>query len=338
MNRYELPESRHTRIGTAFEEGPLWRGIDAVWHQLYGNFRGCGVSFEWHDFHSEQEMDWGKSFHVPSVEICLNLSGTGYVRFQKDEARYGTASAGFYARGAQSLEAKRLRNQCHQFITIEFAPAFLARHLAGKEEILHPLLRRVMEGQEASGLSPATPLSTGQRTLIASLRNPPVYAAAQPLWYEAKAMELMAQFFVRLPEEQEFFCTRQKRVARERVERVLAILGEKLAEPPSLEEIGREVGCSPFYLSRTFSKEMGLSIPQYLRQLRMEKAAVLLKSGQYNVTEAALEVGYSSLSHFSEAFHQTFGCCPGLYPLRTVPFTARVNTRGPNQARPNEAK
>jgi AraC-like DNA-binding protein len=28
-------------------------------------------------------------------------------------------------------------------------------------------------------------------------------------------------------------------------------------------------------------------------------------------------VGYNSLSHFSQAFHETFGCCPGLYPLAT---------------------
>ena len=48
-----------------------------------------------------------------------------------------------------------------------------------------------------------------------------------------------------------------------------------------------------------------------------ERAAELLKSGRCNVTEAAFEVGYSSLSHFSQAFHEMFGCCPGLYPLRT---------------------
>ena len=60
-----------------------------------------------------------------------------------------------------------------------------------------------------------------------------------------------------------------------------------------------------------------MTIPQYTRQLRMERAAELLKSGKFNVTEAALEVGYSSLSHFSQAFHYMFGCCPGLYPLKT---------------------
>ena len=58
-----------------------------------------------------------------------------------------------------------------------------------------------------------------------------------------------------------------------------------------------------------------MTIPQYVRKLRMERAAELLKSGRFNVTEAALEVGYSSLSHFSQAFCQTMGCCPALYPL-----------------------
>jgi len=55
-----------------------------------------------------------------------------------------------------------------------------------------------------------------------------------------------------------------------------------------------------------------------LRQLRLERAAELLRTGQCNVTEAAFEVGYNSLSHFTLAFRETFGCCPGLYPLKTA--------------------
>lgn len=113
------------------------------------------------------------------------------------------------------------------------------------------------------------------------------------------------------------FCTRQHRVATERVNRTLAVLKRDLANPPSLEALSREVGCSPFYLSRTFSREMGRTIQSYLRQLRLDRAAELLRSGRYNVTETSLEVGYSSISHFSQVFHETFGCCPGLYPMAT---------------------
>jgi AraC-like DNA-binding protein len=117
--------------------------------------------------------------------------------------------------------------------------------------------------------------------------------------------------------ENKLLCERQKRIARERVERVTAILRRDFAEPPTLEQISRETGCSRFYLSRTFSRETGMTIPQYLRKLRMECAAELLKSGKCNVTEAAMEVGYSSLSHFSQAFCRIMGCCPALYPAKT---------------------
>jgi AraC-like DNA-binding protein len=152
--------------------------------------------------------------------------------------------------------------------------------------------------------------------LVESLRHCPVFKPAQEVWFRSKALEVAAQLFFR-PPEGELFCTRAQRAARERVERARAILKTAMQNPPSLEELGRQVGCSPFYLSRLFSAETGLTMQQYVRQIRLERAAELLRTGQCNVTEAALEVGYNSLSHFTVAFREAFGCCPGLYPLRT---------------------
>jgi len=297
------------------EEAAAWRAIGAGWRQLYGNFRQLGVSFEWHDFAAKTSVDWAQSFHPGSTEICLNLAGHGSVRWNGTEAKFSPMTAGFYCRGPKPLQAERPAGERHQFITVELAPEFLARHLAGQEQALHPLVRAVVAGKrDISGVAAATPLNTAQQQLVASLRNPPVAAAAQGLWYQGKAAELMAQLFFQ-PGDAEFFCTRQHRLAKERVERVLEILRRDLAHPPALEQLGKEVGCSAFYLSRTFSQETGSTIPQYLQRLRMDRAAELLRSGQYNVTEAALEVGYSSFSHFSLAFRQTHGCCPGLFPV-----------------------
>ena len=252
------------------------------------------------------------------MELCLNLVGHGFVQAKNARVDFAPGTAGFYHRKDEPLTAQRAANEPHQFLTVEFSCPFLAKHLAGMETMLHPLVRAAVKNSSAaSAIGTAVRLSATQQQLIATLRQPPVYAAAQPLWYQCKALELAVTFLLSPPPESEMFCSRQQRVAQERVEQVIFLLNQNLAEPPSLEELGKKIGCSHFYLSRIFSGQTGHTITQHLRQLRMERAAELLKSGEHNVTETALEVGYNSLSHFSAAFHETFGCCPGLYPLKT---------------------
>jgi AraC-like DNA-binding protein len=227
---------------------------------------------------------------------------------------YLPGKSGYYAVADEPLPASRHAHDHHQFVTLEFSRNHLQRQFVQNEVDLEPEIRRVIFGRkDESVVARARPMSIQQRNVVASLAEPPVAKAAQILWYQSKALELMAHFLF-APKDPEFFCMRQKRVARERVERTKELLKRDLANPPTLEMLGQEVGCSPFYLSRIFSREVGLTIPQYLRNLRMERAAELLRTGRYNVTEAATEVGYSSLSHFSKAFCETIGCCPVLYP------------------------
>ena len=309
-------------------ETDVWRPVGAGWQPLGGNFYDLGFSVEWHDFETAREVDWAKSFHPDSIEICLNLAGNGRVVHAQHQAEFLPQTAGFYSHWKKSLNACRSRSQRHQFVTIECSPRFLRTQLSACDGALHPLVEAMMQDDTAlAGISEIQRLTMEQQQLIGRLLHPPVFLRARPLWYQSKVLELMADFFFERQGQDEFFCDRQKRVARERVNRVAAILTQRLVEPPSLEEIGRGVGCSPFHLSRIFSKEMGMTIPQYLRQLRLERAAELLRSGKCNVTEAAFEVGYNSLSHFSAAFHEMFGCCPGLYPLKTpAQKQARENT------------
>ena len=308
--------SSQTSERTAFSEAGAWRDVGTGWQKLFGSFRGVGYSIEWHDFVAKREFDWAASFHPNCVELCLNLEGRGFVEGRGGRTEFEPNTAGFYHRNEESLVAKRRAGERHQFLTVEYACPFLAKHLAGSEAMLHPIVRAAVQGKPKQLVSGATTrLSSAQQQIIATLRQPPVYAAAQPVWYQCKALELAVTFLVQ-PEE-DMFCTRQQRLAQERVEQVIFLLKQNLAEPPTLEELGRKIGCSHFYLSRVFSNHTGQTITQYLRQLRMERAAELLRSGEFNVTEAALEVGYSSPSHFSAAFHETFGCCPGLYPVAT---------------------
>jgi AraC family transcriptional regulator len=291
-----------------------WREVQSGCRLLWGDFERLGISVEWHDFRTEQPLDWGVSFRPRSLEFCLNVEGRGAVGGQQ-QTPYSPGTSGYYSLCDEPLPATRHARERHQFVTVEFSREHLQKHLAESEGELDPLVRRaVFPSKEASVVSTPRPMGAEHRAVVTSLLTPPVAKAAQSLWYQSKALELMAHFLFE-PKDPELFCMRQKRVARDRVQRTKELLARDLANPPTLEMLGQEVGCSPFYLSRIFSREVGLTIPQFLRNIRMERAAELLRTGRYNVTEAATEVGYASLSHFSKAFCETIGCCPALYPM-----------------------
>jgi AraC-like DNA-binding protein len=298
---------------TSFEEN-AWHNAREGWRKLYGDFETKGVSVEMHDFQSAEPSDWGRSFRPRSVEVCLNISGRGDVSAARNRMSLRPNSAGYYAIGNERMEATRNAAEQHRFATFEFSSEFLARQLAGSEDELDPILRKsVLSSRSRSAVGDLRAFTPSQRKLVADLGNPPVGPTALPIWFQSKVLEVMSECFFQR-DQAELFCTRQKRLAGERIERVVAILRLRLIDPPSLEELGREVGVSQFYLSRIFSEEMRITIPQFLRRIRMERAAELLRDGRHNVTDAAFAVGYSSLGHFSKSFCEEIGCCPGLYP------------------------
>lgn len=93
---------------------------------------------------------------------------------------------------------------------------------------------------------------------------------------------------------------------------VCATLERNLDRPPSLKALAAQAGMSVSKLKLLFPQVYGITPYAYLRRLRMHKAYTLLTTSGMNVTEVALEVGYSSLSHFS----RTFAECYGVFPSR----------------------
>ncbi len=284
-----------------------------VRQRLYGDVKSVGAALDWLPSASPGRVPPATpEFHL---EVCLNLTGRGTLQRGGNDLEIPPGTLTLYRSGRDGANHVREGEQPHRFLLADFSRQFLRTYLGSCDGALHPVVEKFLEtGTSAPFMASIQPMP-GWETWTRELLQPPVAQAARGLWLQSKVLELSAWSFFQRTGEDELFCDRQKRVARERVARVISLIREHLVEPLSLEQISKSVGCSAFHLSRTFSKETGMSIPQYLRKVRMEKAAELLSSGKCNVTEAALEVGYSSLSHFSQAFCQTMGCCPGLYPL-----------------------
>ncbi len=77
----------------------------------------------------------------------------------------------------------------------------------------------------------------------------------------------------------------------------------------SRNDIANKFFLNPDYLSRTFNKETGISIPEYQSKLRVNKASQLLKTGM-SISEAAAFVGYDNFSYFSTVFKRITGITP----------------------------
>lgn len=298
-----------------FAEAAIWATVPGQWQPLYGGFASLGVSVEWHDLQPADDLDWGRSFHPGSLEICLNFSGWARFADGLAERELPPGHVGIYTAQAAGPRAVRHAGSLHRFLTLELTPDFLRSQCAGQLDLLKaPLRRFVRDGQSCPPFLEIAPLGTSLLALRPDFVEPPVPQAARAAWYRAKVLEVLAQTVFRADEPGEFFCAKHQRQNRERVERARYLLERDLENPPSLEMLAQDVECSTFHLSRIFTEETGMSIPKFLRTRRIEKAAEFLRQGKMNVTEAAFAVGYASLSAFNRAFVEQLGCCPGLYP------------------------
>lgn len=78
----------------------------------------------------------------------------------------------------------------------------------------------------------------------------------------------------------------------------------------TLKDLARHINSNETYIKNNFKMVFGLSVFQYLNQVRMQKAQQLLSSSGISVSEVAEIVGYTHATHFTAAFKKYFGFLP----------------------------
>jgi DNA-binding response OmpR family regulator/two-component sensor histidine kinase len=98
------------------------------------------------------------------------------------------------------------------------------------------------------------------------------------------------------------------------MERIMRSVNAHLADPEyNVDTLATDVGISRAQLHRKMKEMTGVATGRFLRNLRMEQAARLLREGKVNVSQVADSVGYVDQSHFSTAFKTHFGLSPSEY-------------------------
>jgi AraC family transcriptional regulator len=100
---------------------------------------------------------------------------------------------------------------------------------------------------------------------------------------------------------------------RQRILRVQLFIQEHLDEELPLERLARLAHFSPYHFHRIFRALAGEGVTEYVRRLRLEAAAVALKTTDRGVTQVAFDAGYGSHEAFTRAFRQMFGVAPSQF-------------------------
>ncbi len=89
----------------------------------------------------------------------------------------------------------------------------------------------------------------------------------------------------------------------------------------SVEQVSREIGVSRMQLYRKLKALTGKSPNQLIRSIRLKRAAQLLSTQQYNVSEVTYMVGFQDLKYFRERFKEEFGTIPSEYKPSQQPHS-----------------
>jgi AraC-like DNA-binding protein len=92
--------------------------------------------------------------------------------------------------------------------------------------------------------------------------------------------------------------------------KTLHFLRTHYSEPVYARDVARAAGLSESRLKQLFQQALGMSWVKLLQGYRIHRAAALLNESGYNVTEAALAVGFDSFAHFSKIFRAFMGVTP----------------------------
>lgn len=135
----------------------------------------------------------------------------------------------------------------------------------------------------------------------------------EPLWADVTGLQLMADVLEAAYARHGVKRSHRTATAADHAERTEAaktFLSVHMSENLSLEDVAAAANASPFNFARIFHCQTGLPVHRYLTLLRLRASLELIAAGDADLTSVALDLGFSSHSHFTDVFRREFGETP----------------------------
>jgi len=100
-----------------------------------------------------------------------------------------------------------------------------------------------------------------------------------------------------------------------RITKAIRIIALNYSNKLTVKNLAHQVHLNKFYFGRLFKKRMGMTVNQYIIQVRVRNAENMLQTGNYKVQEVAEQCGFSDVIHF----YKLFMALRGFPPSRCIP-------------------
>lgn len=104
------------------------------------------------------------------------------------------------------------------------------------------------------------------------------------------------------------------------VQRMQDFIGENLSQEIRLSDLAQSSLFSPWYSYRLFREQLGITPAEYVRKLRLSRAAEALREKKAKVIDIAFDLGFTNVDTFTRAFFREFGMNPSDYAKNPVPI------------------
>ncbi|WP_281991369.1 helix-turn-helix domain-containing protein [Aquimarina aggregata] len=181
-------------------------------------------------------------------------------------------------------------------------------HLPNQEgEIFGELLAELVKPRDHYVEGPSFFMTPEMEQIIDSIFANQYKGKTKMMFFRSQITALLSHFFGQLALMQE---PKLKSTHRDKLNEVRDILLTNLENPPSLTELSKQIGLNTTKLKKEFKEVFGVPVFKYLQNERLSNAHKLIRDKKATVQEAAWQVGYDSLSSFSNAFAKKFGYRP----------------------------
>ncbi len=160
----------------------------------------------------------------------------------------------------------------------------------------------------------AKDLSPSEMIVLNQIFKYNLHASLEKLYTKGKIYELLSLYFNFTEGDGKDKCPfLEDEENVEKIKRAKEIVIDRMAEPPSLQELANEIGLSLKKLKDGFKQIYGETVFNFLLDYKLDYSRKLLETKRYNVGEISNLIGYSTSSHFIAAFKKKFGTTPKKY-------------------------